>query len=132
MKTMEAGISEEVRQFVAKYIRTLDQLEVLLLVSALPDREWSATEVYNVVMSSPAVVTDRLESLVHSGMLSRTQQPPVYRYQPKDKEMAQAISAVAAAYKLSRHRIVELIYSLPRSEDPMTNFSDAFKFKRKD
>jgi hypothetical protein len=32
---MEAGIPEDVRQFVEKHIRSLDQLEVLLLVSAL-------------------------------------------------------------------------------------------------
>ncbi len=42
---MEAGIPEEVRQFVGKYIRSLDQLEVLLLVSALTDLEWSVADV---------------------------------------------------------------------------------------
>jgi hypothetical protein len=42
---MEAGIPVEVRQFVEKYIRSLDQLEVLLLVSALPDREWTVDDV---------------------------------------------------------------------------------------
>ena len=36
---MESVISAEVAQFVEMHIRSLDQLEVLLLVSALPDRE---------------------------------------------------------------------------------------------
>ncbi len=129
---MEVGIPEEVRQFVGKYIRTLDQLEVLLLVSALPDREWSVNDVYQVILSNTAAVTDRLESLFNAGMLSRSKEPPVYRYQPKNEEMAHAISALGAAYKLSRHRIVELIYAPSRADDPLTSFSDAFRFKRKD
>jgi hypothetical protein len=83
-------------------------------------------------LSTPAVVTERLESLASAGMLLRAKQPPVYRYQPKNEEMARAISALGAAYKLSRHRIVELIYTSSRSQDPLTGFSDAFKFKRKD
>ena len=129
---MEGGIPEEVRQFVGKYIRSLDQLEVLLLVSALPDREWAAADVDNVVRSSPALVTERLESLVNAGILSRTAQPPVYRYQPRTEEIARAISALGATYKLSRHRIVELIYAPSRPDDPLTSFTEAFRFKRKD
>ena len=129
---MEAGIPEEVRQFVQKYIRSFDQLEVLLLVSALPDRQWSVEDVYNVVRSSPAVVMERLESLATAGIVSRNGQPPVYRYQPKDEKMAHAISALSATYKLSRHRIVELIYAPSRSDDPVTSFSEAFRFKRKE
>ncbi len=129
---MEGSIPEEVCQFVGKYIRTLDQLEVLLLVSALPDREWSVNEVYQIVLSSPAVVTERLESLVNAGMLSRAKEPPVYRYQPKNEELARAVPALGAAYKSSRHRIVELIYAPSRPDDPLTSFSEAFRFKRKD
>ncbi|HWN94627.1 MAG TPA: hypothetical protein VNT99_06325 [Methylomirabilota bacterium] len=129
---MEGSIPEEVRQFVGKYIRSLDQLEVLLLVGALPDRQWSVEDVYNVVRSSPAVVADRLESLVNARILSRNGQPPVYQYQPKDEGVAHAISALGATYKLSRHRIVELIYAPTRTEDALTTFTEAFRFKRKD
>ena len=129
---MESAIPVEVHQFVGKYIRNLDQLEVLLLVSALPDREWSVDDVYNVVRSSPAAVSERLEYLVNAGILSRTAQPPVYRYQPRTEELSQAISALGATYKMSRHRIVELIYAPSRAEDTLKEFSEAFRFKRKE
>jgi hypothetical protein len=129
---MEFTIPVEVRQFVQKYVRTLDQLEVLLLLSALPDRDWSVNDVYNVVRSSPALVSERLESLTAAGMLARSGDPPVYRYQPRSEELSRAISALSATYQLSRHRIVELIYAPPESKDPLTDFSDAFKFKRKE
>ena len=115
-----------------QYICSLDQLEVLLLVSALPDRQWSANDVYSIVLSTPALVAERLESLVNAGIFSKAGQPPVYRYQPKNEELARAISALGAAYKLSRHRIVELIYAPSPPDDPLKRFSDAFRFKRKD
>jgi hypothetical protein len=129
---MEGSIPVEVRQFVEKYIRSLDQLEVLLLVSALPDRDWSVDDVYNVVRSSPAVVTERLEFFADAGMLVRTGAPPVYRYQPRTEELGRAISSMSAAYKLTRHRIVELIYAPARTDDPLTSFTDAFRFKKKE
>ena len=129
---MESTIPAEVREFVEKHIRSLDQLEVLLLVSARPDREWSVDDVYNVVRSSPTVVSERLESLVNMRILSRAGQPPLFRYQPQTEELSRAISALGATYKLSRHRIVELIYAPSRSDDPLKGFSDAFRFKRKE
>jgi hypothetical protein len=129
---MEGGIPADVAQFVAKHIQSLDQLEVLLLVSALPDREWTVEEVYNVVRTSPTVVAERLEQFVNAGMFSRTAQPPVYRYQPRTQAMSETISKLSGAYKLSRHRIVELIYATPRADDPLKGFTDAFRFKRSD
>lgn len=129
---MESNIPTDVQQFVARYIRSLDQLEVLLLVSALPDREWSVDDVYNVVRSSPSVVAERLETLVNAGILSRSGLPPVFRYQPRTEELAAVIPALSAAYKLSRHRIVELIYSPTRSDDQLKSFTEAFRFKKKD
>jgi hypothetical protein len=129
---MESGIPTEVRQFVAKYVRSLDQLEVLLLISALPDREWSVDEVYSVVRSNPSVVAERLEHFVHAGFLTRSgTQPPMYRFAPRSNELAAAVLAVSAAYKMSRHKIVEMIYS-PEAEDPLLGFSEAFRFKRKE
>jgi hypothetical protein len=69
---------------------------------------------------------------VSAGILTKSDNLPTYRYQPKTNEMAHAISALSATYKLSRHRIVELIYATPRSKEPLASFSDAFRFRKKD
>jgi hypothetical protein len=129
---MEASIPVEVRQFVESHIRSLDQLEVLLLVSALPDREWSVDDVYNVVRSSPGVVAERLESFEKAGILVRSQDPPLYQYRPRTQDLAHAISSLSGIYKMSRHRIVELIYAPSRTDDPITSFTDAFRFRKKE
>jgi hypothetical protein len=126
----ESELSPQVKQFIGRYIRSLDQLEVLLLVSALPDKEWTSEDVYNVVRSNPTVVTERLDYFVKSGMMSAGGSPVRYRYQPKSPDLDMVIGELSAAYKGSRHRIVELIYSRPEPSDPLREFSDAFKLKK--
>ena len=125
---MELDIPVEVRQFVAQYIGSLEQLEVLLLVSALPDRQWSADAVYKVVLSNPAVVAKRLEDFVKSGLLRGSGDPPLYQYAPATEELGNQVAALSAVYKISRHKIVELIYT--STSNPLKAFSDAFKLKR--
>ena len=123
---MESTIPTEVAQFVVKQIRSLDQLEVLLLLSALPDREWSVTALDSVVRSNPDSVAQWLDGFVAEGFVVRHGDPPVYRYQPPTEAMAQTIAALGATYKVSRHKIVELIYSRAQS---IKDLSDAFRFK---
>jgi hypothetical protein len=124
---MASVIPVEVQRFLWTHIRSLDQLEVLLLVCSSPDQEWSGEAVYEVVRSNLAVVTDRLESFCRAGVLARSGEPPRYRYAPQTEELRRQIAALDAAYKLGRHRIVELIYTRPT--DPLLEFSDAFKLK---
>jgi hypothetical protein len=127
---MQFTVPAEVQQFVRNYIKTLDQLEVLLLLSALPQREWTANAVYRVVLSTPELVQQRLDAFVQSGLFTRIDaDPPLYRYGPQSDELAQQVSALAAAFQLGRHKIVELIYPPSSSRDSAKDFSDAFRFK---
>lgn len=125
---VEPGVTEEVRQFIGRYIRSLDQLEVLLLVSALPDRDWSVDSVYQVVKSNPTIVSQRLEEFVEAGLLTRTGKPPVYRYGPRTEQLSRQISSLGAIYKMSRHKIIEVIYST--KDDTLKGFADAFRWKK--
>lgn len=126
--SVELEVTEEVRQFISHYIGSLDQLEVLLLVSALPDRDWSVDAVYQVVKSNPAIVSQRLEQFVTDGLLTRSGEPPLYRYGPRTVELSRQISALGAIYKMSRHKIIAVIYSA--KDDALKGFADAFRFKK--
>jgi hypothetical protein len=125
---MAASIPIEVERFLVKYITSLEQLEVLLLVSALPDREWSQEDVYRVVMTTPPLVSQRLEEFVQAGFLTRSGQPALYRYAPRSEDLAHQLANVGAFYKISRHKVVEFIYSNKR--EPISEFSEAFRLKR--
>jgi hypothetical protein len=126
--SVELEVTEEVRQFIGRYIGSLDQLEVLLLVSALPDREWSVDAVYQIVKSNPAIVTQRLEQFVAAGLLTASGTPPLYRYGPRTEDLSRQISSLGAIYKMSRHKIIDVIYS-PKN-DALKGFADAFRWKK--
>lgn len=123
---MEGDIPDEVRQFVSRHIQSLEQLEVLLLVSALPDRDWTVESVFQVVQTNRALVEKRLEEFVSSGFMVKAPDGS-YRYAPKSETIARQLASTAGFYKLSRHKIVELIYS---GGDDIRKFSDAFRFKK--
>jgi hypothetical protein len=125
----EREIPVEVRRFVGKHIGSLEQLEVLLLVSALPDRDWTVDAVFQVVQTNRPLVQQRLDEFVRENLMV-VNPDGTYRYAPKSDAMARDIAATATFYKLSRHKIVEMIYS-PKTDD-IRAFSDAFRFKKED
>ena len=126
---MESQIPESVARFIAQNIGSLEQLEILLLISSVPEQEWSIEAVYNIIRSSPQSVAERLEELRQRGLLSGSETKPVaYRFTPRPPEVAQVVEALAHEYKERRVKIVELIYS-PRAE-PLKTFADAFKFRK--
>ena len=126
---MEGPIPESVARFIAVHVRSLEQLEILLLLANQPERSWNVDAVYEVIRSSRSSAGERLDELRLQGLLSVSDEKKgLYRYQPQGREIAAAVEALAQLYKERRVKIVELIYSQP--SDPLQHFADAFKFKK--
>ena len=125
---MESQIPEIVARFIAANIRSLEQLEILLLVASRVQEEWDAESVNNQIRSSTASVAERLEELTRLNLLHRSDGPR-YRFNASSTDLA-AIEALAREYKDRRVKIVELIYSQPQPTDPVRGFADAFKFRK--
>jgi hypothetical protein len=121
-------VPEEVREFVARHLRAYDQLEVLMLVSGSPEIEWTVTSVFKVIQSTRELVEERLETFVRAGFFKKLP-GGTYQYSPSTEQVRRQIGELSTAYRLGRHRLVELIYAPPT--DPLEGFSDAFRFKRK-
>lgn len=115
-----------VREFLARHIRSVEQLEILLLVS-LPSREpWSSRRVYETIFSTEHSVSGWLEELVRQALITREDDPPTY--QPATAPaIVEQIAAVRLAYKTAPVRVIEAIYK--RETDAAQSFADAFKFK---
>lgn len=124
---MAKEISEPVRRFIAQHIHSAAQLEVLLLVRAVPDREWSVAEVARAQVASPDMAEKMLEDLRGRGLVSGDGDPRRYRYRPPPEDSA-VIDDLAEAYATRRVAVVGLIFSKPSSA--VTGLADAFRFKR--
>jgi hypothetical protein len=118
-----------VRQFLARYIRSVEQLEVLLLMHDQPHRAWSAADVYGVIRSSEASIATRLDAFAGEGFLAVEKGPPqTYRFAPQSTDLSSAVSETATAYKTWRIRVVEAIFAPP--SDPVQSFADAFRLRK--
>jgi hypothetical protein len=120
-------ISEPVRRFIARHVHSAAQLEVLLLLRAVPDREWSTHDVARAQVSTPDMAERMLEDLRTRGLIAGAGTPRRYRYAPPD-ELPSVIDDLAEAYATRRVAVVGLIFSKPSTA--VTGLADAFRISR--
>jgi hypothetical protein len=127
----ESGFSEELQKFIATEITSLEQLEILLLLSGNPHRWWSAQSVYDVVKSSPASVEDRLKTFAERSILNRDpEKEDRYQFSPTEEKLWRIVSELRDAYKERSVKVVQAIYAKP--PDPMTEFARAFRIRKEE
>jgi hypothetical protein len=120
-------ISEPVRRFIAQHVHSAAQLEVLLLLRAVPGREWSIHDVARAQVSTPDMAERMLEDLRARGLASGGGTAGRFRYAPPDG-LASVIDDLAEAYATRRVAVVGLIFSKPSSA--VTGLADAFRIRR--
>lgn len=122
-------LPRDVQQLLAEQIRSIEQLEIVLLLRDSMDRRWTASEVYQKVRSSERSVSYTLDELARRGLLARIDQPqPLFQFAPRTPELRTAIDELARLYSERRVRIVEAIYSLPISA--VDEFAKAFRLRK--
>lgn len=124
----EADIPGEVRQFIKDYIRSLFQLEVLLLLHRHRDRDWSPEDIDRELKIGRELANTQLADLHSIGLLTMINNPLCYRYRPATDELDAAVSKLATAYKERRVSVTSLIYSTP--VDEVRIFAEAFRLRK--
>ena len=66
---MADGLTDEIKAFIADHIRSVEQLEILLLLQRNPGREWSAADVSKELYVSPESTATRLADFHARGFL---------------------------------------------------------------
>lgn len=127
---MTSAIPEDVQRFVLQCIDSVEQLEVLLLLHGAPAVEWSPEAVAGALYSHPASIARRLATLSAHKLLSATEPPLLYRYQPKTPELDATVTRLADTYRQRRVAVIALIASKPMEN--VRAFSDAFRLRKKD
>lgn len=125
----EHPIPPEVERFIAEYIGSAEELEVLVLLYHAPDRAWDALAVSQSIYTVPAAATMRLESLVSVGLLASSGGAnPTYRYAPANPQLHELVEGLARAYREQRVAVIKRVFARP--VDPVRSFADAFKFRK--
>ncbi len=125
-------LSEVVQQFISRYITSVDQLEILLLLQRNPDRHWNAEDVARELFTEAVSAGSRLSELANQGLITAkiVDERPSYRYGPRTVQFERAISELATEYPKYRVSIINLIFSKPI--DKIRTFADAFRLTTED
>jgi len=111
------------RTFVNKNITSVEQIEVLLILHANPDRVWTVGEISAILRSSPYAIESRMPGLI-AAKLARSVEGG-YQYTASGRAHG-FVEMLQEEYSARRFSVIELVFSKP---DPLQSFADAFRLK---
>lgn len=119
--------TSEFRTFINKNINSVEQIEVLLILLANPERVWTIDEISAIMRSSRNSIRSRLESLTARKLAAAVDESG-YRYSAGGRLHAM-VEVLAEEYGQRRFSVIELVFS---KGDPLQSFADAFRLKEDD
>jgi hypothetical protein len=125
---MSAEIPAELRRFIADYLGSIAQLELLLLLVASGDKQWSAGEAAKALYIAPEAALGFLELMRQQGLCAASSESPArYSFKPARPEWVQLAEALAVQYRERRLAVIDVIYSAPAEK--FRRFADAFRLR---
>lgn len=119
-------ISKDLKKFVRDQIRSVFELEALLLLHGANRRSFTAAEIANELGFDPEVAQHHLAILVANGLLAQFDTNEInYRYEPVDQDVATMVDQLAVGYAKQRVPILSLILS--ERPDRIRLFAEAFR-----
>ena len=116
----------DVRLFVGRYVETLAQLELLLLIYNEKARRWTLPEISQALCFPPAMSAELLHALSTNGFVSTVEDG--YQYRSIDPETDDLIARLGETYRTRRVAVTNEIYSKPINR--LKSFADAFRFRK--
>jgi hypothetical protein len=127
---MADGLPEEVRQFLRRYVSSIDQLEILLRLYALAPEGETSEQMAKALYLAPQAVHSRLEGFVDKGILVRTADTESKKYFiSKSSDVVRPIEELARLYRERRVSVINEIFSNPI--DAIQTYADAFILGKK-
>ncbi|HVK38408.1 MAG TPA: hypothetical protein VNA88_07755 [Candidatus Kapabacteria bacterium] len=124
-----SDIPTHVRDLLARCIRSVSQLEVLLLLMRESESDWTAERTSAELYIQPQPAADHLMKLHTSGLIEKTgSDPDRYRYAPRSNAVDRAVRDLAQVYGMMRLRVINEIMTNP--DDSIQSFADAFKLRK--
>jgi hypothetical protein len=122
----------DIVQFARSYIRTIEELETLIMCVDHRDRWWDATSLAGRIRISESRASRALDHLARTNLLDiRITDAIRYRFHPGTEDLETRAAAFASAYHRNRVDVVKLI-ARAGVADSVRDFADAFRIKRDD
>jgi hypothetical protein len=123
---MPDALPANVRQFISEHIRSIAQLELLLMLRRNRDKAWSVEDAAKELYTAATMTQPLLESLRAIGLATFSN--GTYTYAPRSAELEQVVGELDQLYQERRVTVINLIYSAP--VEKLQNFADAFRIRK--
>lgn len=117
--------NDELVAFIRAHINSVWTLELLCLLRADPDRQWSPEALVAELRGSHALVSDGLRRLENAGIVLSVE-PGFYRYLTASSTIDQMCDALVSDYRARPVAITNIIVSSP---DKLQILADAFRLR---
>jgi predicted ArsR family transcriptional regulator len=122
-------IPKEIREFVARFLPSVEHLETFIVLQRNATRSWSASDVAAELRISQSAAEDVLEQLASDNFLDvKISNEIVYRFNPATDARRQASARCADFYQ--RERIAIINFVMTARLGPMHDFAEAFRIKK--
>jgi hypothetical protein len=121
-----ADLTEDVKRAVARLTRTLDELEILVLLYRGRGQSWTAEQVAQALGQTDKCATDQLALLQVRGLAASSGGSFTYIEGTADEAQ---VALIAETYRTRRLTLVN--YVAAGALDRLQSFAEAFRFRRK-
>jgi hypothetical protein len=124
------SLPDDIQRFLKGHIRSVGELEVLLLLHREHARWWTVEAVNEELRASLQSALECLTRLHDSGLLEQSQgQPRAYRIAPEHVGIDTVVGRLAQLFRERVSSVIDAIYA--PSRDTLREFADAFRLKKK-
>ena len=115
----------ELEQFIASNIQTVEEVEILSLLSRSPETFWSTDAIAQHLGLKPDLVAARTRDLQRRRLVKGGDSGPVFRYGPADENLRLMVERLIVEYRERRIGVINAIYSANLTR--LRSFADSFK-----
>lgn len=121
-------LPKDARYFLENSIDSIEQLQVLLLLHANPDRIWTTNEIAVELRSVDTSIQKRLNDLyIRNVLLPLKGNDNEHKFLPSSQAMKKLIDVIVSENQLRPYRIIDAIYASP--DKTILDFANAFKMR---
>jgi hypothetical protein len=126
--SVSSPLPRVVRTLIRRHVRSVGELELLMLLHAERDRSWQVDEICETLGCPRSWALAQLEAMAGAGLLEP--EDGEWRFAPASPELEQATEALQEAYRLHSREVVRFVFATPGRD--LKAFSDAFRVRRED
>lgn len=124
-----AVLDQDLLDFVKASIRSTWALELLLMLRKTAPQDYAADELVRALRATPTLISTCLDQLQRAGLVA-CQDPGRWRYAPAGPAIDKLAEKLEHEYGERPVTVISAIVASPN--DRLKNFSDAFRFPKKD